>query len=285
MTASIQHHNVAPPSTEVLDDISGSKPSKGPAKGRRRASVRSPSPAVRGRPSQRAPLGKAPTARSLRKGDVDFAFPSPCSGSHLGSGPGFNPIRGAVVGHTATVCPRQQVAVLPFLVLEAAGQIAWEVHRILRVGTFLDPVDPWHELAPLGPALSRRWVHVTECRSTSAPIVRDLLHAIDLVVGVDDSSTAVLRCLPLPSRTLEVNLARDIPWQKLFGRDFAPLDGWWPDPVGVQSTLRLCALMGLVLELPPVLRAADRPIEYLVSRHRAAAPRAVSSGEMSHASV
>ena len=123
MAVSTQYDHVALPGAELLDDPMDSSWPKAPAKGRPRPSARPPSGTA---PHQCCPSRIAALEPAR---DVDLAFPSPCSELLLRSGPGFNPIHGAVVGHTALVGPHQQIAVLPFVVLDAAGPVAWEVHR------------------------------------------------------------------------------------------------------------------------------------------------------------
>ena len=70
---------------------------------------------------------------------------------------------------------------------------------------------------------------------------------------------------PVPRHVRVATLDCDLPTGELFGRKVAPLDRWWLDPAGVQSTLRLCALMGLLLKLTPVSRAAGRQVLHLLS--------------------
>ena len=110
----------------------------------------------------------------------------------------------------------------------------------MRIGTFLERIDPWRELAPLGHALALRRIHIYEVPSTSSRALREHLTELDLlvVVGGEGSDEAVSR-LPVPGHTAVADLSRDVPWQELFSRDLAPLDTWYPDPTGVQSTFRL----------------------------------------------
>ena len=82
-------------------------------------------------------------------------------------------------------------------------------------------------------------------------------------------------------------LAEAAPWPELYGREFAPIDSWWWNcaPGGVQSTLRLAALMGYLLDLgaPP---DGISPIEHLLAQldpPDLGYPLSVSAEEMSYA--
>ena len=194
---------------------------------------------------------------------------------------------GVLVAHTSYVGPsRGEICLLPFLVSPVSSRVSWDFCHIVRIGPSLALVDPWRELEPLEHSLEGRRIHIEKVNSRRAPLVQERLRAVDLVVGVDERTVDMIARLPVPDDADVAILADDVPWAKLYGREFAPLDTWW-DPEPVQSTLRLAALMGYVLDLGvDPAREGLRPIEHLMSKFwppEVAYPFSVLDEEMSHA--
>ena len=184
--------------------------------------------------------------------------------------PDMDPRRGVLVAHTSYVRDsRGEICLLPCLISPISSRLVWDTCHILLIGLSptLSPVEAWRELSPLEDSLEGRRVHIDGARSVTAPLVRERLRGVDLVIGVDASSRAVIRRLPVPEEADVLILAADVPWPQLFAcRDFAPLDAWWRDgALGVQSTLRLCALMAHVLDVASPSTGL-RPIEHLMSK-------------------
>ena len=87
------------------------------------------------------------------------------------------------------------------------------------------------------------------------------------MIGVDPTSEAVIRKLPIRDETRMAILTTDVPWRELYGYDVTPLDRWWSDPAGVRTVLRLCALMGHVLECGLIRPERNQlPFKHLASR-------------------
>ena len=193
---------------------------------------------------------------------------------------------GVLVAHTVHVGPsRGEICLLPFLATACGSRIAWETHRIVRIGSALTHVDPWSELAPLEDSLEGHRIHIDRVSSTRAPLVRERLGIADLVVGVDETSRDVIARLPVPDDADVTILAADISWSALYGREFAPLETWCDPSGGVQSTLRLAALMVYVLDLGAPSEGL-RPVEHLMAKfepRELAYPLSVPHEEVSHA--
>ena len=102
--------------------------------------------------------------------------------------------------------------------------------------------------------------------SPGDPLVEQRLRGVDLVLGYDEASWQVLARLPVPEASHVAILADAVPWMDLYGRGFSPFDTWWCDSGSglVQSTLRVAALMGYVLQLGAP-GSGLRPIELVLS--------------------
>lgn len=188
----------------------------------------------------------------------------------------IDPRRGVLVAHTTLVGPgRGEVCLLPFRVSPVTSRVAWDPSQIVQIGgpDAPSPAQAWRELSPLEDSLEGCRVHIDRASSLRSPLVRERLRDVDLVVGVDESSVHVIARLPIPEEADVAILADDVPWREMYGRELAPLDaGWWTCAEGgVQSTLRLAALMGYVLELGAPSDGM-RPIEYLLSTFEAPEP-------------
>ena len=172
-----------------------------------------------------------------------------------------------LVAHTGQVSRSTgEICLLPFRVSPITSRIAWCPSQLVVVGSREVPSVEvaWHELAPLEDAIEHCRVHIDRAPTLRSPLVRQRLSAMDLVVGVDESSVDVIARLPVPEQAERAILAADIPWSELYGRQLAPLDSWW-DPEPVRSTLRLAALMAYVLDLAAPSDGM-RPIEHLLSK-------------------
>lgn len=55
-----------------------------------------------------------------------------------------------------------EVGMLPFLFVAPEARVAYKARFLLRVGSALEPLDPWIELASLRPALDHHQVRLTE---------------------------------------------------------------------------------------------------------------------------
>ena len=116
-----------------------------------------------------------------------------------GSRPDVDLRHGVLVARTVHVGPsRGEICLLPFLATACGSRIAWETHRIVRIGSALIHVDPWSEVAPLEDSLEGHRIHIDRVSSTRAPLVRERLGIADLVVGVDETSRDVIARLPVP---------------------------------------------------------------------------------------
>ena len=192
-----------------------------------------------------------------------------CRGlSELGHDPDEGSIRnGALIAHTVYIGPAKEICILPFQIPAPGAAVQWDTRHIIRIGSNLLPIKPQFELAPLKLSFENHPVRIEEFRSPKDPQIRERLRAMDLVIGVEQTSKAVIRKLPCPDETHVAILTTDVPWRELYGCDLAPLDNWCPDPAGVQSTLRLAALMGFALDFGLIQpKRSQRPFKHLVSR-------------------
>ena len=192
---------------------------------------------------------------------------------------------GVLVAHTVYLGPYKEICLMPFLVPPTGSRIVWEA-RLLRIGSALISVDPWRELEPLEDVLEGQRLKIETASSPRAAIVRDFLRDPDLVIGVDSSSLGIIARLPLPEGVDVATLEADIPWRALYGRDLEELISSWGSSTGpgIQSTLRLAALMGHVLDLGTPSEGL-RPIEHLLAKFEAPdlLPHVHPHEEVSHA--
>ena len=182
----------------------------------------------------------------------------------------IDPRHGVLVAHTGQVSlSTGEICLFPFRISPITSRIAWCPSQLVLVGSRDVPSVEvaWRELSPLENAIEGRRVHIDRAPTPRVPLVRDRLRSVDLVVGVDESSWDVIARLPVPDGADVAILADAAPWPDLYGREFAPIDSWWwnSSPGGVQSTLRLAALMGYLLDLgaPPEDLS---PMEHLLAQ-------------------
>ena len=142
-----------------------------------------------------------------------------------------------------------ELCVFPFILVEApVPEIAWEARLLMRAGSRLDPVDVWHELAPIEAALQGHQVLLAELHSLAAPSVAERLGHIDLVMALDcETLGAVADLRPMSPGATFVNLRDGVPWTEAFGRHLRPLDTWSLRGRAGGSTLHACALIAYVL--------------------------------------
>ena len=182
----------------------------------------------------------------------------------------IDPRRGVLIAHTTLVGPgRGEITLLPFRVSPVTSRLTWDLCHIVQIGGAgpFTHADAWRELSPLEDAIEERRIHIGRAPSVRSPLVRERLRGVDLVVGVDETSTHVIARLPVPHDADVAILSADISWRELYGRDLGSLDAHWSPSSsgGCQSTLRLAALMGYVLDLGAPSDGM-RPIEHLMAK-------------------
>ena len=175
--------------------------------------------------------------------------------------PRWFPLRsGALVAATAHSGVLAELAVLPFLFIVPRAQIVWEARHLIRAGSGLAPLDPWDELDPMEEVLEGHQVRIGELDSFEHPLLRQRLHDADLVLGLDRASLrAVARACPfLPGGDALVALEDEAPWREAYGRPLVPLHDffrsrtrpaslWWQADTESRSSLRVLAMLGLLL--------------------------------------
>ena len=163
--------------------------------------------------------------------------------------------------------PVAELALLPFrLVLPGSSraQLVWEARYIMRAGPWLDPLDLAYEFDPMAGLLLGHQVRMSEHRAIDAPEVTERLAGLQVVIGLDQHSLdAAAAVCPIPNGISRASLAEEVPWIDVFGRPLRPLDTWTgPEPKPL-STLRIAAVMGLLLMEQG--RDRLRPLDRLVA--------------------
>ena len=171
------------------------------------------------------------------------------------------PLRsGALVAATLQGGALAELAVLPFQFVVPRAQIVWEPRFLTRAGPALAPLDFWDELDPMREALDDHQVRVEETGSFEHPSLRRRLHGADLVLGLDRASLqAVARACPfLPGGDALAALEDEAPWREAYGCPLLPLHDffrsrtrpvslWWRADTESHSSLRVLAMLGLLL--------------------------------------
>lgn len=172
------------------------------------------------------------------------------------------PLRsGALVAATVHAGSLAELAVLPFRFIVPPARIVWEPRYLIRAGSGLAPLDPWNELDPMREALDDHQVRIEETGSFEHPLLRRRLHDADLVLGLDRASLqAVARACPfLPGGDALAALEDEAPWREAYGCPLLPLHDffrsrtrpvslWWQADTESHSSLRVLAMLGLLLE-------------------------------------
>ena len=155
---------------------------------------------------------------------------------------------GAVAAHDAH---HDEFAALPFA-FTPEPRLAWDAHRILRIGARLPPLDPHRALAPMAEALTDHAVRVHESATVHDPGVAMRLACTDLVVVLDHATCRAVTRLPLPPRHRVVVLADEAHWGAHYGASAPELARTWAaEPEPHRSALRACALLGWALTRIP----------------------------------
>lgn len=163
---------------------------------------------------------------------------------------------GAVVAHDAA---RDELAALPFL-YTAEPRIAWDAHRIVRIGERLKRLDPHRALAPMADALTGHAVCVHESATVHDPAVPVRLAGIDLLIVLDRITRRAVDTLPLPSPHHVIVLADEAHWRAHHATSLPELErAWAEEPEPHRSTLRTCALLGWALARLPDGAATGAP--------------------------
>ena len=169
-------------------------------------------------------------------------------------------------GHVA------ELALLPFrfVVPEdvTAARLVWEARFVTRAGPYQDQLDVRCELEPMCELLAGHQVCVTVHHSFTDAAVKEMVHGLHLLVGLDQAGLdAVAGVCCLPDGLALASLADEVPWPRAFGRSLRPLGTWWPIDTGPVSTVRALALMGHLFV--DVGREGRRPLDYLLADRRA----------------
>ena len=144
------------------------------------------------------------------------------------------------------------------------ARCVWDAYKILRVGPWIDRLDLSLELDPMASLLAGHQIRAREHQAFDADEVSEHLTCLHLLVGMDrpalDTASRVCR---VPDSVSQASLSDEVPWAAEFGRALRPVDSWWGPERGPLSTLRTCALMGLLLMERG--RERLRPLDYLLS--------------------
>ena len=157
---------------------------------------------------------------------------------------GADPIRRGVVA-----APRLrdgvlvELGLLPFRMIVPEHRLALDVHRLLRVGPVLEPVDVFEALAPIRDLLGDQPVQLAELSDLTGSDVRAALR-VDLIAVLDRASHAALDGMPFPVIAPRAVLAEFLHWTVLHGS--ALLAPWLAEPVP-PSVVRTCALAALAV--------------------------------------
>ena len=159
-----------------------------------------------------------------------------------------------------------ELCLLPFRFVApepANVRLVWDAHRITRAGQWMDRLDLRYELEPMADLLAGHQVRASEHRNFNANALSDRLTRLHLLVALDRGSldTAATVCR-ISEHVLRASFAEEVPWTACFGRTLRPLETWsLPEPRAL-STVRVCAVMGMLLVESG--RTGLRPIDYLL---------------------
>ena len=159
-----------------------------------------------------------------------------------------------------------ELCLLPFRFVAsepANARLVWEARRIARAGPWMDRIDLGYELEPMANLLAGHQVRASEHRNFDADALCERLAPLHLLVGLDrgslDTAAAVCR---IPEHVSWANFAEEVPWSATFGRTLRPLETWCGPEPGALSTVRMCAVMGMLLVERG--RTGLRPLDYLL---------------------
>lgn len=172
-----------------------------------------------------------------------------------------------------------ELALLPFLFVVPRAELVWEPRYLTRVGPRLAPLDFWDELLPMRRVLEGHQVRLEELDSFEHPRAHERLGGADLVIGLDRPSieAAAEACPFLPAGDACVALEDEVPWREAYGRallplhDFVcsrprPLSLWWSGDTTSRSSLRVLAMLGLVLGVQGLRAHRDRrPFDFVLA--------------------
>ena len=177
----------------------------------------------------------------------------------------FRILDGAIVSVPASGARVSEICLLPFRLVEPPrSEIVWEPRFLVRAGALLDRLDASHELEPMHELLEDHQVRLGEHPSFEAPMVTKRVANTRLIIGLDRGSLdAAQRVCRLRDDVFLASLADEVPWESALGRSLRPLNAWWGAEPGRLSTLRTCALMGMLLIERG--RQGLRPLDYLLA--------------------
>ena len=184
------------------------------------------------------------------------------------------PLHDGVVVATATAGGAlAELAVLPFVFVEAEARIAWEPRALLHAGPRREArLDRYEELTPMRGPWAEHQMRVTELDAVDHPRVRETLAGAALIVGLDRTALdAVRAACRVPPEIALAPLADTVPWRALYRHPLLPFERFVDhlrlDPEGTPgarpSVVRLAALIAAALELPGPAGPPPRRIPFL----------------------
>ena len=166
--------------------------------------------------------------------------------------------RGVVAAARAANDALEEVVFLPFVCVVPERRVAWDLNRLVRAGSVLEPPCRNADLMPMASKWGQHVVRLHQCRDLGEEEVRSTLWRIDLVVTIDMATMVTVKrhCAIWPGALL-VALAEMFPWRAACG--LSPLasfdlirlhslelhDALLPWPPGA---LNECALIAAFLE-------------------------------------
>ena len=159
-----------------------------------------------------------------------------------------------------------EVAFIPFRLVvpgPSRAHLVWNAAHITRASPWLDSINLANELDPMAGLLYDHQVGMQEYRTFDAPQLTQRLASLRFLIGLDRRSLDAVRGVcSMPDGLQAASLAEEVPWIDLFGRPLRPLDTWrGPEPQPL-STLRIAAVMGLLLMEQG--RDRRRPLDHLI---------------------